>query len=109
MAKGEDMMLRLASIKSLAFILSILVTSSTISLLLFVAPAHSDTNFSDLVRIQDPSSSAGDLFGWSVAAAGDNILVGAPGVNNGAGAAYLFDGTTGTLIGTYQKPTQLQR
>lgn len=51
---------------------------------------------------------AGDNFGSSVAGAGDNALIGAPnedfGVTN-AGAAYLFDGATGTLLHTFQNPT----
>jgi hypothetical protein len=56
----------------------------------------------------NPNPEDGDLFGYSVALAGPNILVGAPFSNMGAtnaGAAYLFDGATGTLLQTFQKST----
>ena len=44
-----------------------------------------------------PNGAAGDLFGWSVAASGSQVVVGAPqesravGIRNNPGAAYLFD------------------
>ena len=53
-----------------------------------------------------PAESAG--FGCSVAAVGDNVLVGAYGADAGAeraGAAYLFDGSTGALLRTFLNPT----
>ena len=43
-----------------------------------------------------------------MAAAGSNLLVGAPGVDGGgrdAGAAYLFSGQTGRLIRTFTNPS----
>jgi ELWxxDGT repeat protein len=55
-----------------------------------------------------PSPIAQDYFGYSVAAVGQNILVGAYGNNTGAtdaGTAYLFDGTTGALLRTFTNPT----
>ncbi|MCI0694203.1 PKD domain-containing protein [candidate division KSB1 bacterium] len=57
-----------------------------------------------------PPPSASEQFGFSVAAFGSNILivVGAPFDNQGAtaaGAAYLFDGSTGSLLQTIFNPT----
>ncbi len=49
-----------------------------------------------------------DFFGASVAAVGDNVLVGAPRNNTGApvaGAAYLFDASTGALLQIFLNPT----
>jgi Ca2+-binding RTX toxin-like protein len=45
------------------------------------------------VALAEPSPVNGDQFGRSLAAAGDNLVVGAPGRNSNAGAAYIFDGT----------------
>ena len=61
-----------------------------------------------LLTINNPTPGGGDRFGWSVAAVGNNILVGTPFDDTGAtdvGAAYLFDGTTGTLLRTINNPT----
>jgi hypothetical protein len=60
-----------------------------------------------LHTFQKPQPSAGDWFGISVAALGENVLVGALGDDTGAhdaGAVYLFDGKTGELLRTFQKP-----
>jgi len=50
---------------------------------------------------------AGDNTGWALAvnAAGDRMLVGAPGANGGGGAAYLVDTTTKTnaVVGTFSE------
>jgi hypothetical protein len=54
----------------------------------------------------DPAGQAGDLFGVSVAALGENILIGASRDDtaaSNAGAAYLFD-STGNLLRTYYDP-----
>jgi hypothetical protein len=54
----------------------------------------------------DPAGQASDLFGTSVVALGENILIGAPRddtVASDAGAAYLFD-STGNLLRTYYDP-----
>jgi outer membrane protein assembly factor BamB len=68
-----------------------------------------DGKTGDLLRtFQKPTPAAGDWFGISVAAVGENVLVGALGDDTGAhdaGAAYLFDGKTGELLRTYQNPT----
>src|SRR5262249_51544322 len=56
--------------------------------------------------LDDPSPTSGTLFGFSVAAVGGRILVRAPrdGVGStDAGAAYLYDGTTGALLHTFRK------
>jgi len=60
-----------------------------------------------LQTLQEPSPHDSDWFGASVAAAGPNLLVGAPldhvgGVS--AGGAYLFDGSTGKLLQSFHKP-----
>jgi hypothetical protein len=55
----------------------------------------------------NPSPAASDYFGYSVAAVGQNVLIGAFGDDTGAtnaGAAYLFDGTTGALLRTFLNP-----
>jgi protocatechuate 3,4-dioxygenase beta subunit len=53
----------------------------------------------------DPNAGAGDGFGHSVALAGDNVLVGAYGVNNDAGAAYLYNTGSGPWVNqTFQDP-----
>ena len=61
-----------------------------------------------LLTIPNPEPEVGDRFGQSVAGSGGDVLVGAPlkdvgGILN-AGAAYLFDGTTGDLLQTYSNP-----
>jgi hypothetical protein len=58
--------------------------------------------------LSDPMGAAGDRFGWSVAFAGDRVLVGAPGVDLGApdaGAVFSFDARTGALVGKMGDPT----
>jgi hypothetical protein len=55
-----------------------------------------------LVRtLFNPNPVENESFGWSVASVGDDILVGAP-KSDGAGAAYLFDGATGSLLMSFQ-------
>jgi len=52
--------------------------------------------------LQSPGAADG-LFGFSIAALGDDLLVGDLGVSE-PGAVYLFDGTTGELRQTYGSP-----
>jgi len=64
---------------------------------------------SPLATYLSPNPASGDQFGFSVAGVGNNVIVGAPfasfgGVPN-AGLAYLFDGSTGSLLQTFNKPT----
>ncbi len=62
-----------------------------------------------LLELWDPTPSFNDGFGRSVASLGNNMLVGAyqkqVGAAVDAGKAYLLNGTTGSLIRTFQKPT----
>jgi FG-GAP repeat len=61
-----------------------------------------------LRTFQNPNPGQNDYFGETVAAVGNNVLIGAPGDDTGAidaGAAYLFDGNTGVLLRTFQNPT----
>ncbi len=62
----------------------------------------------DLLRIfEDPAGKEGDGFGWSIAAVGTNVLIGAPAYGDAArqqGRAYLFDGTSGALLHTFENP-----
>ena len=56
----------------------------------------------------NPTPAAGDNFGCSVAAVGNNALIGARYDDTGAtdsGAAYLFDGSTGVRLRTFLNPT----
>lgn len=60
-----------------------------------------------LQTFNNPNPGVGDLFGRSVAAVGSNVLIGAHSADLGAtnaGAAYLFDGTTGALLQTFFNP-----
>jgi hypothetical protein len=58
--------------------------------------------------IVNPTPNPNDLFGNCVAAMGNNILVGAmrdnPGGAENCGAVYLYDGTSGALLHTFQPP-----
>ena len=57
--------------------------------------------------ILNPTPANSDQFGGSVAIDGNNIVIGAPNDDTGAGnagSAYLFD-TSGTLLRTYNNPT----
>jgi len=61
-----------------------------------------------LQTFNNPTPASGDVFGYSVAGVGTNALIGAPnkavgGIAN-AGAAYLFNGNTGALLQTFNKP-----
>ena len=58
----------------------------------------------------NPSPAAGEQFGYSVAAVGDKVLIGADMADDEtgiakAGAAYLFDADTGELLQTFHNPT----
>jgi len=61
----------------------------------------------------NPSEPGGERFGNCVAAIGNNILVGAlwdnPGGAAMCGAVYLYDGTSGALLHTFQPPTIAER
>lgn len=58
-------------------------------------------------KLNNPTPEPFDLFGFSVASLGNNILVGAPSDNTSGirgGIAYLFDGNTGQLLQTFLNP-----
>ncbi len=67
------------------------------------------TNGNTLLTFNNPTPGYLDNFGYSVAAVGNNVLIGAPfddaGAAVGSGTAYLFDGTTGNLLLTFNNPT----
>jgi hypothetical protein len=70
-----------------------------------------NTNGALLLTITNPVPVAGDNFGWSVAAVGNNrVLISAidDGSVRGDGAAYLFS-TNGTLLTTFAHPTPTAR
>ena len=57
------------------------------------------------LTITNPTPAAGDSFGISLAAVGnDRMVIGAPGAAEAAGAVYLFR-TDGALITTFTNPT----
>ena len=63
-----------------------------------------DATTGSLLRtLTNPTPAAGDYFGSSVFVSGNNVVVGAYGDDTGAtnaGAAYIFDATTGNLLRT---------
>ncbi|MFO0966754.1 MAG: LamG-like jellyroll fold domain-containing protein [Gemmataceae bacterium] len=63
---------------------------------------------SALTLVRNPFPGPSDQFGTSVAAVGNNFVVGAPfadtGVVTDAGAAYLFDGSSLALLQSLRKP-----
>ncbi len=68
-----------------------------------------DAETGGLLRtIENPSPDLGWVFGWSMAALGDNLVVSAPGPEPDGGQGqegivYLFDGKTGELLQAFQK------
>ncbi|MCA2666585.1 MAG: hypothetical protein IM502_06775, partial [Microcystis sp. M045S2] len=68
-----------------------------------------DATTGNLLRtFLNPTPATEDYFGNSVAISGNNVLIGARLDNTGAidaGAAYLFDATTGNLLRTFLNPT----
>lgn len=60
-----------------------------------------------LTTIQNPTPAANDFFGISLAAAGDQIIVGARDDSGGdaSGQVYVFSASTGALLGTLANPT----
>ena len=61
-----------------------------------------------LKTFDDPTITGGDLFGRSVAIAGNHVLIGAANDStngNRVGQAHLFDATTGNLLQSFDDPT----
>jgi hypothetical protein len=87
----------------MANLLRVLVIVASLSLQLLAVVAQ-DSGFT-LLTITNPAPVAGDSFGISLAAVGDDLMViGAIGVASAAGAAYLFR-IDGTLVATFTNPT----
>lgn len=69
---------------------------------------YDGSSFALLRAIHNPTPAENDFFGWSVAAVGSSILLGAYGDDTGAadaGSAYLVDGSSGMLLRTFNNPT----
>jgi serine/threonine protein kinase len=58
-----------------------------------------------LLAFHNPSPTGGSRFGYSIAATGDALLIGAPGSDTGVGAVHLFDGSAGALLLSLANPT----
>ena len=61
-----------------------------------------------LHTLTNPNPSSGDAFNFSMAVSGNEILIGAPQEDlygSDAGAAYLFDAVSGSLLQTLSSPT----
>ena len=64
-----------------------------------------------VATLENPALGSGDYFGCSVAVSGSSVVVGAYGDDTGAtdaGAAYVFDAATGTLLRTLNNPAPAQ-
>ena len=88
--------------------ISKIILSVTLIAILLVPTNAFAITYQPPITIQNPTPVAFDNFGWSVSISGDKVLIGAylddTGAGN-AGAAYLFDGTTGNLLQTFTSPT----
>ena len=64
-----------------------------ISLTLFAAPPTitSALSMQEFSKLSALDAAAGDTFGYSVAISGDTAIIGAPGENSSAGAAYIYE------------------
>jgi hypothetical protein len=68
---------------------------------------YDTTTGNRLLTLSDPVQNTTDNFGGSIAFVGNNILVGASANQNGSGRSgvvYLFNGSTGSLMHTFQDP-----
>ncbi|MCA2629311.1 MULTISPECIES: FG-GAP repeat protein [unclassified Microcystis] len=89
-------------------LVSCLLVVGTTSLAGVIAPAQAFTPLSLTKTFNNPTAEDDDYFGSSVSLSGTSALIGAPYDNTGApgaGSAYLFDTTTGTLKQTFNNPT----
>src|SRR5262245_18397045 len=81
-------------------------TVFAVALVVSLQTAHAEP-FQPTHRIPNPAPAVDDEFGRAVALVGNNVIVGAQfddGAGTDAGAAYLFDGTTGELLRTFLSP-----
>jgi cysteine-rich repeat protein len=88
------------------------ITATAVVVLAAVLVARSASGAPPVVRaltLLEPSPGRTSTFGASVAAVGTNVVVGAPAPGGvapaGPGAAYVFDGVTGTLLHRLTAPT----
>jgi hypothetical protein len=89
-------------------LVSCLLVVGTTSLAGVIAPAQAFTPLSLTKTFNNPTAEEYDNFGYSVSLSGTSALIGAYGDKtgaSGAGSAYLFDTTTGTLKQTFNNPT----
>ncbi|AVQ73740.1 hypothetical protein B5D77_22800 [Microcystis sp. MC19] len=89
-------------------LVSCLLVVGTTSLAGVIAPAQAFTPLSLTKTFNNPTAEDDDYFGSSVSLSGTSALIGAYGDKTGAtgaGSAYLFDTTTGTLLKTFNNPT----
>ncbi|MFM6399958.1 MAG: FG-GAP repeat protein, partial [Planktothrix sp.] len=69
--------------------------------------AFSPATGTPYLLLNNPTPNVFDLFGYSLATIGNNIIVGAPNDSTlapGGGTVYLFDGNTGQLLQTFFNP-----
>jgi hypothetical protein len=57
---------------------------------MYIFKTDDNENWKETVKIEASDRSKNDLFGYSVSASGDRIIVGAPGCNSGIGRVYLI-------------------
>ena len=82
--------------------------SSRGSAYLFVRPAGGWTgSLTENAKLLASDGAGGDYFGWSVALAGDHVVVGAWGDDTLRGAAYVFVKPVGGWIGTLNESAKL--
>ncbi len=64
----------------------------------FTRPVGGWSSETEAAKLTNPTGGTGDELGWSVAVSGDGTLAvaGAPGVNSGTGAAYIFTSSGGS-------------
>jgi len=77
----------------------------------YLMTTDANGDFAIIYTFQNPEPDSGDNFGASVAFYGNHILIGAPGDDGSAtdaGAAYLFDATTGELIRKFENPSAFE-
>ena len=69
----------------------------------YIFKRNSDTNVSQIAKIQADDAEAGDYFGYSVSMSGDYISVGAHGKNSFSGSVYIFKRNSDTNVSQIAK------
>jgi len=73
-----------------------------------IAYLYNATTGALVATLDNPTPASSDLFGYSVAISGNNVVIGADRDDTDAtdsGSVYVFDATTGVLIATLANPT----